>query len=111
MQRRLNEVIAALPEARRSRVEARAQALMSQVEGLGELLRAAGKAQVEIARALGVRQPTVSRMERQADMYLSTLRKYVAAMGGELEIVVRLTSRETVRIERLGDVTGDPANN
>ena len=51
MQRRLSEVIAALPEARRSRVEARAQALMSQVEGLGELRRAAGKAQVEIARA------------------------------------------------------------
>lgn len=109
MQRKLDEVIAALPEARRRRVEARAQALMSQVEGLGELRRAAGKAQVEIARALGIRQPTVSRMERQADMYLSTLRKYVEAMGGELEIVVRLPSCETVRLERLGDMTGDRA--
>jgi hypothetical protein len=43
-------------------------------------------------------------------MYLSTLRKYVEAMGGELEIVVRLPSRETVRIERLGDMTADRAD-
>ena len=41
MQRRLNEVITALPEARRERVQARAKALMSHVEGLGEVQKTA----------------------------------------------------------------------
>jgi DNA-directed RNA polymerase specialized sigma24 family protein len=79
----LDDVVAALPEARRARVEARAQELKEQVESLSELRRVAGKAQVEIASALNVKQPSVSKIEKQADMYLSTLRSYVEAVGGQ----------------------------
>ncbi|MBU8547176.1 XRE family transcriptional regulator [Roseomonas sp. F4] len=104
MGRTLNDVVAALPEARRARVEARAQELIDEVESLSELRRMAGKAQVEIASALRVKQPSISKIEKQADMYLSTLRSYVEAIGGKLELVVRLPSRAPVRIEHLGDV-------
>jgi len=105
MGRNLDDVVAALPEARRARVEARAQELKDQVEGLGELRRVAGKAQVEIASVLRVKQPSVSKIEKQADMYLSTLRSYVEAIGGQLDLIVRLPSRAPLRLERLGDVT------
>ena len=64
----------------------------------------AAKAQVEIASALRVKQPSISKIEKQADMYLSTLRSYVEAIGGKLELVVRLPSRAPVRIDHLGDV-------
>lgn len=104
MGRNLDDVVAALPEARRVRVEARAQELKEQVESLSELRRVAGKAQVEIASALNVKQPSVSKIEKQADMYLSTLRSYVEAVGGQLDLIVRLPSRAPLRIERLGDV-------
>lgn len=104
MGRTLNDVVAALPEARRARVEARAQVLKDEVESLSELRRVAGKAQIEIASALNVRQPSVSKIEKQTDMYLSTLRSYVEAIGGQLELIVRLPSRAPLRIERLGDV-------
>jgi DNA-binding XRE family transcriptional regulator len=104
MGRTLNDVVAALPEARRARVEARARELIEEVESLSELRRMAGKAQVEIAAALRVKQPSISKIEKQADMYLSTLRSYVEAIGGKLELVVRLPSRAPVRIEHLGDV-------
>lgn len=104
MGRNLDDVVAALPVARRARVEARAQELKDQVEGLSELRRVAGKAQVEIAAALNVKQPSVSKIEKQADMYLSTLRSYVEAVGGQLDLIVRLPSRAPLRIERLGDV-------
>jgi predicted XRE-type DNA-binding protein len=104
MGRNLDDVVAALPEARRARVEARAQELNDQVEGLGELRRVAGKAQVEIASVLKVKQPSVSKIEKQADMYLSTLRSYVEAIGGQLDLIVRLPSRAPLRLERLGDV-------
>ena len=105
MGRRLEEVIAALPEERRARVEARFRQLKDEVTSLGELRRAAGKAQAEIAATLKIRQPSVSKIEKQADMYLSTLRSYVEAIGGEFDLIVRLPSREPLRIEGLGDVT------
>lgn len=105
MGRSLDEVVAALPEVRRMRVEERAQVLRDEVESLSELRRVAGKAQIEIAAALNVKQPSVSKIEKQADMYLSTLRSYVEAIGGELELIVRLPSHAPLRLERLGDVT------
>lgn len=104
MGRNLDDVIAALPEPRRARVEARAQELKEQVESLSELRRVAGKAQVEIASALNIKQPSVSKIEKQADMYLSTLKSYIEAIGGELDLIVRLPSRAPLRIERLGDM-------
>jgi len=42
--------------------------------------------QVELARKLGLAQATVSKVEGQADLYLSTLRRYIEAMGGYLEL-------------------------
>ncbi|MGQ7792981.1 XRE family transcriptional regulator [Faunimonas sp. B44] len=106
MGRRLDDVIAALPEDRRERVEARFEEMKAEVESLGELRRVAGKAQAEIALTLKIKQPSVSKIEKQADMYLSTLKSYVEAVGGQLELIVRLPSRAPLRLERLGDVLG-----
>ena len=104
MGRRLEEVVAALPAECREQIEARFLELKGEVESLRELRRAMGKAQAEIAAALNIRQPSVSKIEKQADMYISTLKNYVEAIGGELDLVVRLPSRAPLRIERLGDV-------
>ena len=104
MGRTLAEIVEALPPERRERIDARYRELKDQVESLRELRQAAGKAQAEIAAALNIKQPSVSKIERQADMYLSTLRSYIEAIGGELELVVRLPSRPPVRLHRLGDL-------
>ena len=109
MGRRIDDVIAALPGNRREHVGARFDELRGEVEGLGELRRAAGKAQAEIARTLNIKQPSVSKIEKQADMYLSTLKSYVEAIGGQLDLIVRLPSRAPLRIERLGDVVASKA--
>ncbi|MBM3464086.1 MAG: helix-turn-helix transcriptional regulator [Armatimonadetes bacterium] len=45
--------------------------------------------QVELAKSLNVSQATVSKMERRSDMYISTLRKLLQAIGGDLEITAR----------------------
>lgn len=104
MGRRHDDVVAALPEDRRKRIEARFELLKGEVESLGELRRATGKAQAEIASTLKIKQPSVSKIEKQADMYLSTLKSYIEAIGGELDLVVRFPSQAPLRIERLGDV-------
>jgi DNA-binding XRE family transcriptional regulator len=105
MARTLNEMLAELPPERQAEVETRYQELKQEVEGLRELRQIAGKAQLDIAEALNIKQPSVSKIEKQADMYLSTLRSYVEAVGGKLELVVRLPSRPALRLDHLGDVS------
>jgi DNA-binding XRE family transcriptional regulator len=94
----------ALPKRRRARIDARYRELRDEVESLAELRRAAGKAQADLAATLKIKQPSVSKIEKQTDMYLSTLRSYIEAIGGELDLVVRLPSRRAVRLNRLGDM-------
>jgi DNA-binding XRE family transcriptional regulator len=97
-----------LPTERRDRVEARYRELKDEVESLRQLRKVAGKAQADIAAALHIKQPSVSKIENQADMYLSTLRSYIEAIGGELELIVRLPSRPAMRLRHLGDMFATP---
>jgi DNA-binding XRE family transcriptional regulator len=108
MSRTLEEVMNALPAERRERVEARYRELKDEVESLRQLRKVAGKAQVDIAAALHIKQPSVSKIESQADMYLSTLRSYIEAIGGELELIVRLPSRPAMRLQCVADVFATP---
>ncbi|WP_294314025.1 XRE family transcriptional regulator [uncultured Sphingomonas sp.] len=104
MGRTLDEVVASLPAERRERVDARFGELKAEVEGLRELRQAAGKAQAEIAATLNIKQPSVSKIEKQADMYLSTLKSYIEAIGGQLELVVHLPHTRAMRLNALGDL-------
>ncbi|WBU65613.1 XRE family transcriptional regulator [Paracoccus aerodenitrificans] len=104
MGRSLNEVTASFPTENRERVDARHAELVREVEGLRALRQIAGKAQADVAAALRIKQPSVSKIENQADMYLSTLRSYIEAVGGELELTVRLPKHPAVRIHVLGGV-------
>jgi hypothetical protein len=110
MGRTLNQIISERPVERQERIDSLYREMKGQVEGLSELRRIAGKAQVDIAAALNIKQPSVSKIEKQADMYLSTLRSYVEAVGGELELVVKLPQRPAFRLRRLGDALEESAN-
>ena len=101
----LEDKLAQLPGARRARVEARAAELIAEEMTLRDLRRALDQTQVRLARRLGVNQETVSRLEKRSDMLLSTLRGYVEAMGGELDLVARFPDRPPVRLRSLGPVT------
>lgn len=107
MGRTLEEVIASLPIERQERIEAGYQALRQEVESLRQLRRQAGMGQAAIAKALRIKQPSVSRIERQTDMYISTLRGYVEAMGGTLELVVHMPSQPPLRLMQLSDLTAE----
>ena len=102
MPRTLNEVIAALPKGERHRIKARAEQLVSEEMSLQELRKAIGKTQTAIAKRLKVGQDAVSKIEMRSDLYLSTLRGFIEAMGGELELIARFPDRPPVRLEELG---------
>jgi len=109
MGRTLNQIISELPPERQRRIEKRYQELKQEVESLRELRKIAGKAQADVANALKIKQPSVSKIEKQTDMYLSTLRSYVEAVGGELELVVKLPQRPVLRLHQLGHALGQPS--
>jgi transcriptional regulator with XRE-family HTH domain len=72
---------------------------MEAAVALADLRESKGTTQVELANRLGVHQGNVSRLERRDDLYLSTLREYVKALGGELRLVVEFPDGEEVVIE------------
>ena len=99
------EIMASLPEERRKRIEERAAELRT----LRELRSAVQRTQTQVAEALGVGQDSVSRMENRSDMLLSTLRRYVEAMGGTLALVAQFPDRPPMVIHKLGETTPQAA--
>ena len=80
------------PESR-ARAAQRAKALLAEMP-LHELRQARALSQVRLAEMLQLQQPEISKIEHRTDMYISTLRDYIRAMGGDLEIVARFPDGE-----------------
>ena len=76
----------------------RAQELLGELL-LSEVRHLAGKSQQEVAATLGMKQPSLSKLEKQDDMQISTLRKIITALGGELEVLARFP-KGTVKIDQ-----------
>jgi transcriptional regulator with XRE-family HTH domain len=89
---------------RRRKVEARAAALIAEELTLQELRRAHKLTQVSLAKALGITQDGVSRLEKRSDLLLSTLRSYVAAMGGSLSLIAEFPDRNPVVLSGIATV-------
>src|SRR5258708_7946906 len=104
MDRTLKQVLDALPRKRRADIDRRFKELVNEVESLRELRRLANLSQAKMAKTLKISQPAVCKIEKQTDMYLSTLRSYVEAMGGELDVIVRLPNRAPVKVKSLEDM-------
>lgn len=98
MTKSFRELEARMTPAARRRSEAKAVSMVAEM-ALNELRTARKLTQQRLAKRLGIKQATVSKLERRADMYVSTLRNFVSAMGGELEITARFPEGE-VRIKQ-----------
>ena len=86
MAKNFNELRAKMSPEAQSRAAARAEAMLVEMQ-LQELRKTRQVTQVEVAKAMNVEQAAVSKLERREDMYVSTLREYVKALGGELKLV------------------------
>lgn len=99
----VNDIIKKLRPAQRRNVEARAAELIAEEMTLRELRRARKLTQVKIAKKLGITQDSVSRLEKRSDLLLSTLRKSVEAMGGNLSLVAEFPDSEPVVLSGLAE--------
>jgi len=101
MARNFKELEANMRPESLARAKARAKELMAEML-LAEIRRAVGLTQEQVAASLGIKQPSLSRLESQDDMQISTLRRLVAALGGELEIIAHLPGG-AIRITQFQD--------
>jgi DNA-binding XRE family transcriptional regulator len=83
-----NDILAEMSPERRAKVLARARQLIAEERALRHLREARKLTQETMAELLHIKQASVSKIESRTDMLLSTLRSYVAAMGGSLHLVV-----------------------
>jgi predicted XRE-type DNA-binding protein len=89
------------PDAR-ERANLMAQSMLAEMP-LNELRQARGLSQKMLAEVLHVQQPAIAKIEKRTDMYLSTLRSHIEAMGGELDIVARFPDG-SVKISNFSDL-------
>ncbi|APW59104.1 XRE family transcriptional regulator [Paludisphaera borealis] len=90
---RLEDFVAKLPEEERAAIEKRIAELVEEVT-LWQLREARKQSQKEVAKKLNVKQAAVSKLERRADMFVSTLRDYIESVGGTLEIIARFPNQD-----------------
>jgi len=83
--RNFSELRNKLPAESLARIDARVKTTLHEM-ALDELRTARELTQERLAEALGIKQASVSKIERRADLYVSTLARFIEAMGGELEI-------------------------
>ena len=98
MSTRVSDYLVQLPNDEQEEIAALTAELIKEEANLRKLRDARQRSQEQIAQRLGVQQSAVSKLERRTDMYISTLRSLVEAMGGELDIIVRFPDQPPVRI-------------
>ena len=94
---------------RRKQIKARATALIAEEMTLQELRQARKLTQVRMAKAPGISQDGVSRLEKRSDLLLSTLRKSVEAMGGNLSLIAEFSDRKPVILSGIATVEPERA--
>jgi len=92
----LAEELNALPEERQESIKARAVQIRLEETTLKHLREKLGLSQSELAERLEVQQPAISKLEHRQSLELNTLRAVVNALGGTIEIIVRVPDREPI---------------
>ncbi len=102
MAKKFSELRARMSPEAQAKSEALTHRMLDELP-LQELRQARSLSQEQLAEVLHVGQGAISRLERRTDMYISTLRSYIRAMGGELEITARFPDG-SVRISQFEQI-------
>lgn len=88
----------------------RARELLDEYDTLQKLRKARALTQETIAKKMGTKQVSVAQLEKRSDLLLSTLRSYVQALGGELDLVIRFEGHDPVVLAGFGEDSEPPSS-
>ena len=100
----LQEVWNTFSEEETVQIKKRVKELREQYLTLQDLRKAHDLTQERMAEILHIKQENVSRIEKRSDLLLSTLRSYIAAMGGDLKLIVEFPDRPPVALGGFGEI-------
>ena len=103
MARTMDNFIANFTKERQKKIESRYQDIDSEYMALQELRKAMKFTQKQIADELKMDQGNLSRLEKRTDLMISTLRKYVEAMGGSLKLMAEFPERPPIEVTGFGE--------
>lgn len=103
MAKKYSELRAKMPPAALEKAAGLSQVMLEEMP-LQELRQARALSQEKLARTLGIKQASVSKLERRTDMYIQTLRNYIEAMGGQLEVIASFPGGK-VKINQFKEVS------
>lgn len=98
-----------LTPEQRARVDELTRKLLAEEKTLREIRKAREYSQITVAQLLGMNQGDLSKFERRSDAYLSTIRRYIEAMGGTLELIATFPDTGPVKIANLADLGDEDA--
>lgn len=104
MANKWNNLKARMSEGARARVDAKVKETLASMP-LAEIRKAIGMTQADLAKKIELGQGNVSKIENAADMYLTTLRKYIEALGGELHLTASFSGGRKFEIDQVSDIT------
>jgi transcriptional regulator with XRE-family HTH domain len=104
MARSFEDIMNSLPPERQQIINQGIEQLVAEEMTLQELRKAHEYSQKVLANALQVNQATISKIERQTDMLISTLRSFVEAMGGSLDIIATFPNHLPVKLNQFEDL-------
>ena len=102
MAKKFSDLRAGMSAPAREKASNKAKAMLAEMP-LNELRQARGLSQKMLAEVLHVQQPSIAKIEKRTDMYLSTLRSHIEAMGGELDVIARFPDG-SVKISNFTDL-------
>ena len=104
MTKTFEQFLAKLPQEEQLAIAQEGERLIAQEMTLQELRKARERSQQLVGEILHVNQAAISKIERRTDMYVSTLRSFIQAMGGELEIIARFPDRPPIKINQFEEL-------
>ncbi|HAT9492390.1 TPA: helix-turn-helix domain-containing protein [Legionella pneumophila subsp. pneumophila] len=104
MPRTLDDKLQNISANRREKIQQRANELIAEEMALRDLRKALNQTQKALSKKLGIEQEGVSRLENRSDMLISTLTKYISAMGGTLSLTAEFPDRPPIKIKSFHDI-------
>ncbi len=110
MGKTLKDKLQELSPQRRKKIEEESTKLIAEEMTRQQLRQARDLTQKQMAEFLQVDQGNISRLEQRTDLMLSTLQKYIAAMGGELKLIVEFPNRPPVTLIGISEIEESDSN-
>jgi len=100
----LDEFINKLPPDSQKRIKESAKKAIAHELSLQEMRKSLAISQTEMAERLELNQGDISKFERREDVYVSSVRRYIEAMGGKLELIAKFPERRRYKIKSIGEL-------